>query len=189
MRLLKVFIAFIMVLITSGCVTTTSNYYVLSMVEQPKTHYKSPNHVIGVEKITVPGYLYKRDIAIAKSSNQIVLLGNALWGEDLDTGLTERLIGYLQKKFNLPDVYAYPWGLDKRPDIKISVHITRFIAQDSYVYLDVTWRIEESTAKRSVSKLFNTRVKTKEDVNSIVNAMNLAFSKFEESVALELRKF
>ena len=32
----------------------------------PSTVYKTSNMVIGVEKVTVPGYLYKREIAIAQ---------------------------------------------------------------------------------------------------------------------------
>ena len=81
-----------------GCVTS-SNYYVLSVAHQPKTVYANNSRSIGVEKVTVPEYLYKREIAVAKTSSQITMLSGAVWGEDLDSGLTQRLISFLQKKF------------------------------------------------------------------------------------------
>ena len=159
------------------------------MVSQPTTVYKKPHMFIGVEKITVPGYLYKRDIAVAHSSSQITLLGNAAWGEDLDEGLTNRLIGFLQKKFNQPNVYAYPWGVKHQPSIKISVQISRFIAQGDKVYLDATWSIDDTKTKRREAKLFSTSVATSSDVKSVVSAMDRAFAVFEESVARGIKSF
>jgi len=54
------------------------------MASHPSVVYKDKNKAIGVEKITIPGYLYKREIAVAKNANQITLLSNTVWGEDLD---------------------------------------------------------------------------------------------------------
>jgi len=173
----------------SGCISGSSSYYILSVASQPQTTYPAHKRVIGVAKVTVPGYLYKRDIAVAESSSQIRLLGTAKWGEDLDSGLTNRLIGYLQKKFNNPDVYLYPWGVDKQPNIKVSVQVTRFIAQGNKVYLDATWSVEDVKTKKRISRLFSTQVPTKSDVQSIVHAMDAAFSRFEETVATGIKIF
>ena len=130
----KLLLTLITVLGLSGCIS--SNYYVLSTASQPSVIYTYKNQVIGVEKITVPKYLFKREIAVAKSASQIIFLDGAVWAEDLDAGLTHRLIGFLQKKFNQPSVFVYPWGVDKQPTIKVKVHVTRFIAQGDRVYLD-----------------------------------------------------
>ena len=189
MRVVKIFLTLAMLFGLQGCLSSSKNYYILSMVSQPSKVYTSHKNIIGVEKLTVPAYLYKRDIAIAKSNSQITLLGNALWGEDLDTGLSNRLIGFLQKKFNQPDVYAYPWGIDKQPDVKVSVQITRFIAQENHVYLDATWSLEDIKTKRREARLFSTKVVTSSNVGSIVNAMDMTFSKFEETVARGIRVF
>jgi cholesterol transport system auxiliary component len=186
----KILLPLIALLGLNGCLSTTSNYYVLSVASEPTKRYASSNNmVIGVEKVTVPGYLYKRDVAIATSSSQITLLGNALWGEDLDAGLTNRLIGFLQKKFNQPNVYAYPWGIDTQPNIKVSVQISRFIAQGDKVYLDATWSLEDMKTKRRKAKLFSTTVATSSDVKSVVSAMDKAFVVFEETVAHGIKSF
>jgi len=189
MQYIKILLPVFALFVLNGCLSSSSNYYVLSVASQPSVTYKNRHHVIGVEKITVPGYLYKRDIAIAQSSSQITLLGDALWGEDLDAGLTNRLIGYLQKKFNQPDVYTYPWGTTTQPEIKVSVHISRFIAQGSHVYLDATWSLENLKTKKRKARLFTTLVPTQTDTKSIVSAMDKAFSQFEESVAVGVKRF
>ena len=186
---MKIFLTLALLFGLQGCFSSSKNYYILSMVSQPTTTYTSHQNIIGVEKITVPGYLYKRELAIVKSASQITLLGNALWGEDLDTGLTNRLIGFLQKKFNQPDVYAYPWGIEKTPNVKISVQITRFIAQGNHVYLDATWSLENIKTKRREARLFSTKVVATSNVESIVKAMDSAFSKFEQTVARGIRVF
>jgi cholesterol transport system auxiliary component len=182
-------LSLLLVLALSGCVSGSNTYYILSVASQPKTTYAIEEKVIGVEKVTVPAYLYKRKIAIAESSSQIKLFDTAKWGEDLDSGLTNRLIGYLQKKFNNPNVYLYPWGIDKQPDIKVSVQITRFIAQGDKVYLNSTWSVENLKTKKRISRLFSTQVPTKSDVQSIVHAMDVAFSQFEERVAMGVKGF
>ena len=186
---MKIFLTIALAFGLQGCLSSSKNYYILSVASQPSNTYASHKRMIGVEKITVPGYLYKRELAIAKSASEITLLGNALWGEDLDAGLTNRLIGFLQKKFNQPDVYGYPWGIDKQPNVKVSVHITRFIAQGEYVYLDATWSLEGLKTNKRKARLFSTRVASSSEVKSIVKAMDIAFSQFEETVAKEIRKF
>ncbi len=188
MKSTNLLLAFLTLFVFSGCIGSTNHYYVLSVASQPSHIYARKNKVIAVQKVSVPGYLFKREIATASSSSQITFLG-AYWGEDLDEGLTNRLIGFLQKKFNQPAVYNYPWGLDKQPDIKVSVNISRFIAQNGIVYLDASWSLENMKNNKHVARLFSTSVATKTDATHIVNTMDQAFARFEESVAEGIRQF
>lgn len=184
---IKILLTLVTLLGLSGCIS--SNYYVLSTASQPSVTYAYKNQVIGIEKITVPKYLFKREIAVAKSASQIIFLDGAVWAEDLDAGLTHRLIGFLQKKFNQPSVFVYPWGVDKQPTIKVKVHVTRFIAQGDRVYLDANWEVENMKSHRRRAKLFSTIVPTKSDASSIVDAMDRAFGKLEEDVARGVKLF
>ena len=169
-----------------GCLS--SNYYVLSNASTPVQTYAYSNMLIGVEKVTVPEYLFKRDIAVAESSSQIRLLSNATWAEDLDAGLTQRLIAFLQKKFNQPNVHAYPWGVAKQPTKRVKVAVTRFIAKGDRVYLDANWQVENMRIGRTKSRLFSTTVATNSDASSIVSAMDRAFGELEEVVAQGVRR-
>ncbi len=179
---IKILLTLIVLFTLNGCMGSSS-YYVLSQPTQPTVTYANKGRTIGVQKVTVPEYLYKRDLAVAKSSNEITLLSGAVWGEDLDAGLTRRLISFLQKKFNQPSIYAYPWGLDREPNMKVNLHVTRFIAQGDKVYLDANWDVIQSSTNKHKAGLFSTTVPTKSDAGSIVNAMDRAFGELEEDVA------
>jgi len=188
MSKLKIFLTLIVLMSLNGCISSRS-YYVLSNTSTPSVKYQNKNRVIAVEKVTVPEYLYKREIAVAQTSSQITLLPGAVWGEDLDAGLTRRLISFLQKKFNQPSVYEYPWGVDRQPTIKVKVDVTRFIAQGDKVYLDANWEVVHVPTKKRIAKLFSTSVSTGSDANSIVDAMDRAFYQLEESVASGVKRF
>ena len=171
----------------NGCLSSPS-YYVLSVASQPRTVYPHRNRVIGVEKVTIPAYLYKREIAYGKSPSQIGFMSGSEWGEDLDEGLTHRLISFLQKKFRQPRVYEYPWNTDSKPSRKVKLQITHFIAYGDKVYLDANWEVEDLTTGRSRSKLFTTTVPTTAgNAASIVASMDAAFRQLEESIAFGLR--
>ena len=187
MKKIKILFTFMLLFGFSGCVIS-SNYYVLSIPPQPTSVYDNKSRIIGVKKVTVPEYLYKREIAVAKTSSQISLLSGAVWGEDLDAGLTHRLISFLQKKFQQPSVYAYPWGVDRQPSLIVNVDITRFIAQGDKVYLDANWEVMKVSTHKRTAKLFSTAVSTHSDAASIVNAMDRAFGQLEEDVARGLNK-
>jgi len=183
----KIFFAVVSVFILNACMSS-SNFYVLSVASQPNTVYAHKNRVIGVEKVVVPAYLFKREIAIAKSPSQIGFISGSEWGEDLDTGLTHRLISFIQKKFRQPRVYEYPWNTSTIPSKKVKLQITRFIAYGDRVYLDANWEVETLSTGAVRSGLFNTSVPTKAgNPSSIVSSMDAAFKQLEESIARGLR--
>lgn len=188
MKIINILLSIVLLLLLSAC-GGASSYYVLSLASHPQQTYQKKAMVIGVEKVTVPAYLYKREIAVATSSSQIRFLSNATWGEDLDTGLTNRLVGFLQKKFNQPNVFIYPWGLDKQPNIVVSVQVTRFIAQEGEVYLDATWNLKNLKTHKEKAQLFSTSIATTSDAKSIVSAMDKALGMFEETVSQGILHF
>lgn len=171
----------IMVLLMTGC-ATKSHYYVLSTATQPSDVHRS-DQSIGVMQVLLPSYMDKRKLTIARSGNQISQLDSVLWAEDLDIGLTERLISFLQKKFEQPDIFAYPWGVERQPDIKVKVQVNRFLAQGGTVYLDANYLIMDTRSKKSQAYLFNTALKTGAEPAAIVNTMDKAFGRLEEDIA------
>jgi len=186
---MKKSLLFSFALLMAGC-AMSNNYYVLSTASQPTTHFSSKNRTIGVEKVLVPKYLFKREIAVAKSASHVTFLDGAVWAEDLDAGLTQRLIGYMQKKFNQPKVYAYPWGTDRQPTVKLKVQVTRFIAQGDSVYLDANWEVENMRSSRRKARLFSVTVPLPGHGSSeIVDAMDRAFGKLEEAIAKGISSF
>lgn len=169
-----------------GCFS--SHYYILSTASQPSHVIAGSNMSIGVEKVTVPEYLFKREIAVAKSTSEVRFVNDGTWAEDMDAGLTSRLINFLQKKFQSPHVHLYPWDTEVQPDKKVKVHISRFIAQENKVYLNATWEVETMATQHKKAKLFQTVVPLKSmGTTDIVHAMNRAFSTLEEDMAKGLK--
>ena len=176
-------------LLFAGC-SLKSHYYVLSNPSAVTAQQKLRGVSIGVEQVEVPKYLFKREIAVANSSSEVSFLPDAAWAEDLDAGLSRRLIAYLQKRFDQPHVYAYPWELEKQPDVKVKVQISRFIAQRGKVYLDASWEVKDLKRGKTVARLFHKEVSTDGTARGIVAAMARAFGYLEAQIArgvLQLR--
>jgi len=186
MTVKKILLPVLILVSIQGCLS--NHYYVLSTASQPMHTYEKSQLSIGVEKVTVPEYLFKREIAVAKSASEVRFLSDGTWAEDMDAGLTTRLIGFLQKKFNAPNVHLYPWDTDSQPSKKVQVHISRFIAQGEYVYLDATWEVLNMKTEHKKSRLFQKRIKVDgSGTTAIVEAMNNAFSALEEEIAQGVR--
>lgn len=178
----KSLLALSLVLGLSGCFS--SHYYILSTALQPEYIYEHSKLSIGVEKVTVPKYLFKREIAVAKSASEVTFVSDGTWAEDMDTGLTTRLISFLQKKFNAPNVHLYPWDTNKQPDKKVTLHISRFIAEKEYVYLEASWEIITMKTTHKTAKLFQERFKIERlDTEGIVETMHKAFGLLEAAIA------
>jgi cholesterol transport system auxiliary component len=182
---IKQLLLILAVVIMTGC-SVSSNYYVLSMPQQPSATYTDMTKSIGVKKVVVPKYLFKRELAVAKSHSEVRFLSGAVWAEDIDEGLTNRVIGFLQKKFNQPKVYPYPWGVSDHPDLVLRVQVSRFVAYGNKVYLDANWEIEDMRSHTKMARLFSTSLETKSDTASIVDTMDKTFEVFLESLAKEI---
>jgi cholesterol transport system auxiliary component len=129
----------------------------------------------------------KRKLTVAHSGSQITQLDSVLWAEDLDIGLTQRLISFLQKKFDQPNVFAYPWGVERQPDITVKLQINRFLAQGNTVYLDASYSIMNMRNKKSHAHLFHVALQTGTEPEAIVNTMDKVFGKLEEDIAGKIR--
>lgn len=184
----KIILGLIMIFSVS-CSSSQKGLYVLSVAKTPETKYKPKSKDIGVEEIIIPKYLARKEISAAKDHNQVFLLNGVMWAEDLSTGLTNRLISFLQKKFQQPTIYQYPWDNSKSNGIKVKVQITRFTAQENNVHLEANWEISDLYSDKRITKLFNTAVSAETNPDSIVKAMDTAFGRLETRIAKGVRRF
>jgi len=160
-------------------------YYLLSISSNPQI-VKKTSKIIGIQRVAIPEYLYKRYIYVATSSSKIKILSSAIWAEDLDKGLTQRLISFLQKKFNSANIFSYPWGATKNPNIVVSLSITKFISENSIVYLEANWKLENTKTSQIKTNLFRASIPTSNKAEDIVEKMNILFTKLEERIAIDL---
>ncbi len=163
-----------------GC----GEYFVLSTPSTPQSTLKSISSdlTIGVEEVRLPKYLFKREIAVANSRSHVSFLSNAQWAEDLDEGLTRRLVAYLQRKLNTPRVFAYPWGVEEQPRYVLLLTINQFVKQNGRVYLDAAWQIRNTRTQSSIARRYQTEVVAGDSASEIVDAMDRAFMQLEEAI-------
>ncbi len=167
-----------------GC-GASSSYFVLATPSTIKTYHTNALPTIGVDKISLPEYLQQNKIAIQLSPTQISYKSD-IWAGDMETLLTKDLIATIQKSFNNPYVYAYPWNLSKQAGMRVKVSISRFIAYKDTIYLDANWEIYNIKTQQSFSKLFSTTVPTKPDTASVVANMSKAFAKLSTTVTQQI---
>ncbi len=166
----------------------SSRYFMLTEPEMMSHHYTKQLPLVGVEKISLPEYMQQGSVAKQLSSTQIEYSKDAKWSEDMEESLTKQLIIAIQKSFNHPDVYAYPWDLSKQANIKIKVTVSRFIAYGKNIYLDASWKISDLRRSKERSQLFSIAVPTGSTDEEIVTGMNRAFSKLSKKIVTDLNR-
>lgn len=178
-------LSFLFLLILQGC--STKRYYTLgdtSQINATQTYTKN----ITVEKVEVPKYL--KDNALVKQITpyQVMLIEESHWLTPMQKRLTNVSISYLQKSLNNPNVYLYPWAMDKDTHKRVSLKIKRFIAYQDYVILEANYKIYDFSSKQYTTKLFNTKVKTLESIESMMEAMENAYFELMEEIKNEIIK-
>lgn len=174
----------LMLLALSGCGST--HYFMLTGPTAIERHYAKRLPVIGVEKISLPEYMLRGEVATQLSPTQIHYSASDEWVEDMEDSLTQQLIAAIQKSFNHPNVYAYPWGLSKQAGIKVKISISKFISYGDFVYLDATWKINDLRRGREYNRLFSVKVPSGKNTAAVVASMNKAFGKLAQGVVSDL---
>ena len=173
------------ILLLQGC--STKRYYTLgdtSNITAQKTCTKN----IAVEKVDIPKYLKDNTVVKQISPYQVVLIDEANWLMPMQKHLTNVLISYLQKSLNNPNVYLYPWESDKETNKKVSLKIKRFIAYQDHVILEANYKIYDFQSKTYNTKLFNTKVETSDNTESIMESMEKAYFELMEEIKNEIIK-
>ncbi len=180
----------VLILIFNGCSIRGKNYYILSdttPIEVVSISKKISS--IGVADIKLPEYLLKESIPVEEKDQKIIFSKSDFWGVSMDRELTNRLISYLQKRLNMPEVYNYPWGIrGQKVDTKLYLKISHFIAKEKIVYLDASWQWIDKNGDTK-SYLFSKKVESRsKDIKDVIEAMNKIFRILEESIVSSMLK-
>ena len=141
---------------------------------------------IDIVKVNVPKYLKDHILVRQVSPYQVELIDQAQWLTPMQKRLTNILIDYLHKSMNNPNVHLYPWDGNKNPYKRVSVNIKRFIAYENMVYLQANYKIHNFETKTTTTKLFNTKVKTNESIESMMESMEIAYLKLTQTIKNEI---
>jgi uncharacterized lipoprotein YmbA len=96
---------------------------------------------VGMSDIKVPGYVFKRSMAMRQESNEIVYLDAAVWAERMDTGLQRVLAANLGTLLASDQVRLSTW----RPEevsVEVYVNVERFdVDTHGQGVLTAWWRL------------------------------------------------
>jgi len=168
-----------------GC--SSKKYYTLGnnlKISQNLTYTKP----IDVVTVNVPKYLQDLVLVRQVTPYQVELLKEAQWLTPMKKRLTNVLISYLQKSLNNPNVHLYPWNANQKADKRVEVTIKRFIAYKDNVYLDADYKIYNYKTKKSINKLFSTKVKTGVGIDSMMESMERAYIQLLEEIKSKIIK-
>lgn len=103
---------------------------------------------IGIESVTLPGYLDRPQIVTRVSDNQIELAETDRWAEPLSSNLVRTLEESLARLLPGSSYVAYPWYPADAPDYVIGVQVRRFEADAAgAVVLHAIWTLDRGGAR------------------------------------------
>jgi len=175
----------------AGCGGPAQQY----ILSEPQGTIPAAKHSIaqiGVDQVMLPAYLAGNKIPIQSAAGELTFCDEAVWATAPEKGITRHLITYLQKRFDTPHVYRYPWDIEKSSGVRLKVIINRLIYVESSrrVELEASYFVEPIQGRRRRAKLFATSVPVpKGETALIVVAMNRAVDRLAESAAQLIAHF
>lgn len=148
-------------------------------IESKTTHTEQ----IDVVKVIVPKYLKEHKVVRQVTPYQIELVDKAHWLIPMEKKLTQMLIDYLQQSMKNPNIQLYPWAGDNKTSKRIALDIKRFIASNKKVSLRANYTITKLGTNSSKTSYFETEVKTKENIESMMQAMEEAYLELLEEIS------
>jgi uncharacterized protein len=124
----------------------SARYYVLSAIapeSEPEFPGFDPQMRIGVDRVTLPGYLDTERIVTQNAQNEFILSDFDLWAEPLAGGIEQTVAKNISALTGLVAVETYPWRAGLKKAVKIRITVEDFYAEASGpILLDVQWRID-----------------------------------------------
>lgn len=144
MTIKKLFFLPLVLFLVYACVSNPGSgihYYLLTPSSSAASISAHRHLNIGIGPIELPEYLSRPHIFTQTGKTQLKSNKQHRWAGSLEENFTDVLATNLGMQLQKSHIEIYPWDRPGTVDRQIVVHVTRFIAQGSTVYLDVRWRV------------------------------------------------
>jgi uncharacterized lipoprotein YmbA len=130
---------------------------------------------VGVKKIELPEYL-DSDKILVKNGYKLESI-EADFATDASNLFTQKAITAFKRALNDPNVFLYPWDVDKKRGYIVEIKIDDYLYNkgEGVVNLNGTYYIKDAKNRVIASKNFNYSKESSSDVNSIVMSLNELF--------------
>ncbi len=170
--------------------TKPSNFYKIASIENEDIKIRSRNYsVIGIELVSVPGYLDRPEIVTIRGNNtELDISDFNRWAEPLSSSIQRTIANNLS--MYLKNSTIRPMNLYRKTfDYTVAIYIIRFEGKfNDKVYLD-SWY---SIYNRNGINIANERVKFDTELgdsyDDLVEQQSLLISKLSEEIAKKLAR-
>jgi len=173
-------------LIFTACSTKQSSFILtvpdqVSVVANLKTQ-------IGVKKIELPEYL-DSDQILVKNGYKLESI-DADFASDASNLFTQKAITSLKRALNNPNVFLYPWDVEKKKGYIVEIKIDDYLYNKSegVVNLSGSYYIKNVKNNRLTSKNFNYSKEAEDNVESIMMALNELFDNLIIEIAQKIAR-
>jgi len=102
----------------------------------------TPTDVVGVLRVTVPGWIDRPQMVTREAGNQVVIDEFSRWGEPIDKGVQRVLAENLAALLSDRRVVRAPFSPTEHVDYRVDVALTELARQtDGAVHLEAVWAV------------------------------------------------
>jgi uncharacterized lipoprotein YmbA len=166
-----------------------TQYFVLTS-EERKAPSAPAQKVLGVDRIELPEYLMRPEIATRTESNQLKIAEYDRWAESLKDGFSRTLRSDLESQLGAGHVLAAPFDPSHRPALIVDVELRRFErVLPGGAVLEATWSLRDgATGTVLVTKEASLRKPVaRNDTRTTVAALSTALAALAAEIADAVR--
>ncbi len=185
----------VVLLLVGGCSVLRpredrTRYFVLTSEQGARGGAAPAAVVLGVDRIELPEYLVRPEIATRSETNQLQISDEDRWGEPLKDGFSRTLRDDLENQLGAGHVVAAPFDPAHRPPRILDVSVRRFerVLPDG-VELEATWTLRDgaSGAVLATEQAHLREAVAGNDSRATVAALSKALAALAAQVAAALR--
>ena len=170
-------------LLLAGCSSKQSRYL---LPQEPTVSLATTSTQIGVTKVKLPSYL-NSDKILVKDGLKLEEL-NANFATSPDKLFTNRAIVKFKKLLNDPNVFLYPWDIDKKKGYIVTIVLDDFVYSGNQVTLSGSYFVKSATGATISSANFSYEKPANKNADEIMRALGELFDKVVFKIAQKIAR-
>ena len=175
------------ILLLTACGSSPStSYYLINSLPAADGVQAQTGPVIGMERVSLPGYLDATAILQHRSGQQLVVNESERWGEALPTAIPRVLSANLMALLPDHQVVRQPWSQQRQPDLRLIITVQELLAENDAVVLSANWQILREKVVISRQGTFRAPLGNRQ-ASSIAQGHAVVLEAFARAIAADIQ--